>query len=149
VKSAMARMMQSSHIDRLLQSLVKSMQIVPDDADVVHDSRELPSSWLQNVVISASDAGHGWRCWMDCRLHVWLFVARLSLPLSRELGSPVLRVDFYRESGLSETANWGIDRRSRWRRAPVDAGEKGEHDVNDDEPSLTAIDFYRPDDIRS
>lgn len=138
------------HIDRLLQSLIKYLDIVPIDADAVHDYSELPSSWLRDVVLAAPGAGRNWRGWMDDRLRVWLFVAELALAPSRKLGAPVLQVNFYRESGLQESTYWAVDRHSTWRRCVVvvRSRQKPVPDWKADEPTLTDIDFYRPDAAR-
>ncbi len=133
------------HIDRLLQSLIKYLDIVPIDADAVHEYSELPSSWLKDVVLAAPGAGRSWRGWMDDRLRVWLFVAELALPPSRKLGAPVLQVNFYRESGLQESAYWAVDRHSNWRRCVVILRQRPGAERKPDEPTLTGIDFYRPD----
>jgi hypothetical protein len=104
------------HIDRLLQSLVMTLRDVPDYASVVHDRGELPS-YLQQFVSDATNMGQSWCCWADNGFfHIWLFIAELSLPLSRERGIPVLEVKCYREYGLKEIANWAIDRQGRWHR---------------------------------
>jgi hypothetical protein len=133
---------QPSHIDRLLRSLVRNMSVVPDDADAVHEPGELPAPWLRDIVVAAACAGDSWRCWMDGRLRLWLFVAKLSVPLSRAAGLPVLHVEFFRESGLSESADWAIDRQSRWHRCSISSPS---HESVADELTLTSIDFYRPD----
>jgi hypothetical protein len=102
------------HIDRLLQSLVMTLRDVPDYAHAVGDHDEL-SFELHQAIRDAIKAGQSWRCWADSGFfHVWLFIAELSLPLSREHGIPVLQVKCYREYGLKETAHWAIDRRARW-----------------------------------
>jgi hypothetical protein len=106
---------QPSHIDGLLKSLVKSMNIVPEDADEVHDRGELPSA-LQKAIITATKAGQSWCAWMDAAFHSWLFLGELSVPLSRELGSPVLQLRYHREHGLRETGIWLIDRQGKWHR---------------------------------
>jgi hypothetical protein len=108
-------MQQPSHIDGLLKSLVKSMSIVPDDADVVEDSSELPPD-LQKVISAATKAGQSSCAWTDAGFHVWLFVGEMSLPLSRERGSLVLEVKYHREHGLRETGTWVIDRNAKWHR---------------------------------
>jgi hypothetical protein len=135
------------HIDRLLQSLIKYLNIVPIDADAVHNYSELPSPWLKDVVLAAPGAGRSWRGWMDDRLHVWLFVAELALAPSRKLGAPVLEVKFYRENGLQESSYWAVDHQSNWRRCVVvfKSPQKPVSDRKPDEPTLTDIDFYRPD----
>jgi hypothetical protein len=66
--------------------------------------------------MEARKAGKSWRCWTDAGFHIWLFVGEMSLPLSRERGSPVLRVEHFREDGLRETNNWMIDRQGKWHR---------------------------------
>ena len=110
------------HIDRLLRSLVMTLRDVPDYASAVHDRGEL-SSKLQHVISDATKAGQSWCCWADSGFfHIWLFIAELSLPLSRERGIPVLKVKCYREYGLRETVNWAVDRQVRWRRLVVSAG---------------------------
>jgi hypothetical protein len=136
------------HIDRLLRSLIKFVDVVPIEADAVHEYSELPSSWLKDVVIAAPGAGRSWRGYMDDRLRVWLFVTELSLPLSRKLGAPVLQVSFYRESGLQERGYWSVDRHSTWRRVVIRSPKKPGPDQVSDEANLTAIDFYRPDAAR-
>ena len=136
------------HIDRLLRSLIKFVDAVPIEADVVHDYSELPSSWLKDVVIAAPGAGRTWRAYMDDRLRVWLFVTEMSLPLSRKLGAPVLQVSFYRESGLQERGYWSVDRHSTWRRVVIRSPKKPGADPVSDEANLTGIDFYRPDAAR-
>lgn len=133
------------HIDRLLRSLIKYLNLVPIEADAVHNYSELPSPWLRDVVLAAPGAGRSWRGWMDDQLRVWLFVAELSLAPSRKLGAPVLQVRFYRESGLQESAYWAVDRDSRWRRCVVIVRQRPGAGQTSDEPDLTDIDFYRPD----
>jgi len=136
------------HIDRLLQSLIKFLDIVPIEADAVHEYSELPSAWLKDIVIAAPGAGRNWRGWMDNGLRVWLFVTELSLPLSRRLGAPVLQVNFYRESGLQERGYWSVDRHSKWRRVVIRSSKKPGPEVASDEATLNSIDFYRPDAAR-
>ena len=136
------------HIDRLLRSLIKFVDVVPIEADTVNEYSELPSSWLKDVVIAAPSAGRTWRGYMDDRLRVWLFVTELSLPLSRKLGAPVLQVSFYRESGLQERGYWSVDRHSTWRRVVIRSPKKPGPDQASDEANLTGIDFYRPDAAR-
>jgi hypothetical protein len=106
---------QPSHIDGLLNSLVQRIGVVPEYADPVEDRSDLPSQ-LQKVVSAAIKAGQSWLAWAEGGLHYWLFVAEMSLPLSRERGSPVLQLKCYRERGLKETSIWFIDREAKWHR---------------------------------
>jgi hypothetical protein len=104
-----------SHIDGLLKSLVKSLAVLPEETNAITDRSELPAA-LQRVVMRAAKSGQSWVAWNDLGLHVWLFIAEMSLALSRERGSPVLQVKYYRETGLQETANWMVDRNAQWQR---------------------------------
>ena len=106
---------QPSHIDGLLKSLVKALAVLPGEANPVTDPGELPTA-LQRVVGQALKAGQSWMAWSDVGVRVWLFVAEMSLPLSRERGSPVLEVKHYQGDGLKETAYWVVDRQANWQR---------------------------------
>src|SRR5579862_8567270 len=106
---------QPSHIDGLLRSLVKSLAVLPDESNVVTKPSELPSA-LQRVVGQAIKSGQSWMAWQDNGVHVWLFVAEMSMPLSRERGSPVLEMKHYQGDGLKETAYWVVDRQANWQR---------------------------------
>jgi hypothetical protein len=105
----------SSHIERLLRSLVKSLGVVPEGMDASWNRSDLPWA-LQQVVIRAGKEGQSWCAWTDRGFQAWLFVGEMSLLLSRQRGSPVLRVKHYRESGLREAAAWLVDRQGNWHR---------------------------------
>jgi hypothetical protein len=127
----------SPHIDRLLQSLVKNLGDVPEYAEVVHDYSELPFK-LRNVIVDAIKAGHSWCCWAETNFHhIWLFIAEMSLPLSRERGTPVLRLRYYRDYGLRESATWVIDRQAKWHRWEISI------DVDPDAETLPAFSVKR------
>ncbi|MGH8142182.1 MAG: hypothetical protein ACREU2_06670 [Steroidobacteraceae bacterium] len=91
------------------------MDIVPKYADPIEDLSALPSA-LQKVAIAATKAGQSWVAWNDPGFHAWLFVGEMSMPLSRERGSPVVQMTYYREHGLRETGVWFIDREAKWHR---------------------------------
>jgi hypothetical protein len=103
----------SDHIERLLKSLVKSLQILPDETNRIQHLTELPPA-MQKVVQTAANLGHRWAAWRDAGPHVWLYVGQLSRLLSHRRGSPVLQVRHYRETGLVDTCNWVIDRSAKW-----------------------------------
>ena len=103
----------SDHIAGLIKSLVKSLNILPDETNPIQGSDELPPS-LQKVVSTANSLGHRWAAWRDAGPHVWLYVGQLSRLLSHKKGSPVLQVRHYRETGLVDTCNWIVDRKAKW-----------------------------------
>lgn len=103
----------SDHIQGLLRSLVKSLDILPDETNPVESPGELPPA-LQKAVTAATNLGHHWAAWRDAGAHVWLYVGQLSRLLSQKRGSPVLQVKHYRETGLVDTCNWVVDRRAKW-----------------------------------
>ncbi len=112
----------SHHIEGLLESLVRSINIVPAEARAVTDRSDL-SLPLQRIINKGTNVGMSWKCWTDKDLHVWLFVGGMLLGLSRQMGSPVLQVRQYRERGLPDTANWVIDRQANWRRCDAHDAE--------------------------
>ena len=103
---------QPSYIDGLMESLVKSLNVVPEDALPLYWN-ELPAA-MQELAREARKAGRSSCCWMLPGLHVWLFIGEMSLPLSRERGAPVLQLWYYRETGLIQTGHWFVDRRAHW-----------------------------------
>lgn len=106
---------QPTLVERLLQEFVRSASSLPTDAREIRDRSELPSK-MQKVIIQAIKAGMAWTCWTD-EYRTWLFIGEMSLPLSRERGSPVLQIKQYGEDGaLKDAASWVADRTSRWRR---------------------------------
>jgi hypothetical protein len=101
------------HIRGLLKSLVKSLNVLPDETNPIQATDELPPT-LQKVVAAATGLGHRWAAWRDAGPHVWLYVGQLSRMLSHRKGSPVLQVKHYRETGLVDTCNWVVDRNAKW-----------------------------------
>lgn len=106
---------QPSLVERLLQEFVRCARALPADAREIRDRSELPSK-VQRLIIQATNAGQAWSCWTD-DYRTWLFIGEMSMPLSRERGSPVLQVKQYMQDGsLTDAASWVADRTSRWRR---------------------------------
>ena len=103
----------AQYIKGLLNSLVTSLRVLPEESNRVRELNELPPA-LQKAVMAAARTGQSWAAWNDRRAHVWLYVAQMSLLLSQERGSPVLQVKHYRETGLVDTCNWVIDRDAKW-----------------------------------
>ena len=113
--TVMLRAMQlPSQTERLLESLLESLKLVPEDALPLYWS-ELPSA-LRQIVRHATAEGQVCCCWMGPGLHVWCFIGELSLELSRKHGVPVLHMKYYRESGLMLDDHWARDRHDNWHR---------------------------------
>jgi len=63
-----------------------------------------------------AEQGRVWACWTDGH-EIRLFTCEMSLPLSRERGTPVLVVSRYDEHGeLQDAGTWVADPEGKWRR---------------------------------
>ena len=108
-------MQQPSRIERLLEAYTTRGHVVPKDSYQIRDPEALPHS-LRRIVLQAGGEGRVWACWAH-GVHVWLFTAEMSLPLSRERGTPVLRVSRYNEEGeLTEVGLSLVDPDGHWSR---------------------------------
>jgi hypothetical protein len=106
---------QPSHIEKLLEALVSRANLLPKDCYQIRDPDALPSQ-LQRLIARAAQEGRVWRCWANS-YETCLFTSEMSLPLSRERGSPVLLVNRYRENGeLQDAGPWMSDSEGKWRR---------------------------------
>src|SRR5262245_9562678 len=109
---------QPSQLESMLGSLVVAQRWIPDDAPCVEDRSELPSH-LQKLVILAVKAEGAWRAWMS-HDGIRLFVAEMSLELSRERGRPVLKVSYYNdEARLQAYGLWVQLADGGWNRASL------------------------------
>lgn len=109
------KIQQPSRVHRLLEAFVSNANVLPEYCYQIRDRSAL-SSVLQQLVIQASRKEQAWCCWADDH-RIRLFTAEMSLPLSRERGSPVLEVNFYSEQGeLQDAGFWVFDREGTWRR---------------------------------
>jgi hypothetical protein len=107
------KIQQPSQLERLLEAFISRGDFVPREAYQVRDPRALPAA-LRKVGSQAIQQGHVWSCWAD-NFHFWLFTCEMSLSLSRERGSPVLKVSRYDETGeLTEAGTWTADGEGRW-----------------------------------
>lgn len=106
-----------SHVDELLLELVQSVaELIPEGAYQILDQASLPTA-LHPRVRYALHTGKSWACWVDDGGRAWLFLAEMSLPLSRESGTPVLQVDQYGEDGeVRDTARWIAASDGKWQR---------------------------------
>jgi len=105
---------QPSHIEKLLEALVSRASLLPKDSYQIRDPGALPPP-LQTLIAQAAQEGRVWRCWANS-YETCLFTCEMSLPRSRERGSPVLLVNRYSESGeLQEAGSWMSDQEGKWR----------------------------------
>jgi hypothetical protein len=108
------KIQQPSHVERLLEAFASRGDLLPKDCYQIRASGAL-SAQLQAVVEQAIQKGHVWACWADS-YHTWLFTCEMSLPLSRERGSPVLQVDVYDETGELKDAGVWVNQQGKWSR---------------------------------
>jgi hypothetical protein len=108
---------QPSEVEMLLHDLVvRGLGTLPDDAVRVHDLNQAPSA-VRRLIDTARHLGQSASCWTDGRKCFYLYIAEMSLPMSRERREPVLRVEHLQEDGqLAASGWWFIDRRGSWRR---------------------------------
>ena len=105
---------QPSHIEKLLEALVSRASLLPKDSYQIRDPGALPPP-LQTLIAQAAQEGRVWRCCANS-YETCLFTCEMSLPRSRERGSPVLLVNRYSESGeLQEAGSWMSDQEGKWR----------------------------------
>jgi hypothetical protein len=106
-----------SHVDELLTELVQSVdELIPEGAYQILDQASLPTA-LNRLARYAVFKGHSWACWVDDSGHAWLFLAEMSLTLSRERGVPVLQVDQYGEDGqMRDSGKWIAAHDGKWQR---------------------------------
>ena len=100
-----------AHVERLLETLVRRGNLVPQDSWQIRDPKALPKD-LTKKAIQASEQGRVWSCWAQT-FHTWLITADMPLALSREHGTPVLRVDMYGDNGLKDSGLLGARSRRK------------------------------------
>ena len=94
-----------SALDALLGSIVASQHWVTPEAPRISVLRDLPSA-LQKLAIKAVKGDGAWQAWTSYD-GIRLFVAEMSLDLSRERGFPVLKVSYYDdEAQLQKHGVW-------------------------------------------
>lgn len=109
------RIQEPSRIENLLEAFISRARILPENAYQIRDARELPAG-LQAVVTRSTDQGQVWSCWAR-GAELWLFTCDMSLPLSRERGTPVLLVRVYGEDAeVKDSGTWRYDPLGTWSR---------------------------------
>ena len=121
-------------VDRLLHEVVQSIAILPEGAMLL-ERYEL-SAPLRRIVAMATNIGQSWAAWGDAGGNVWLIVAQVSRPLSRERVAPVLQIDRYDAHGeTQDTGRWVRDGQAHWRRSGRIGAEHQMKGVSSDEGS--------------
>jgi hypothetical protein len=109
------RIQRPSRVEQLLELFVVRMNRVTQRAYQIRDPSGL-SGILQDLVRQARGKHKVWSAWTDDH-NTWLFMAEMSLPLSRERGIPVLEIHVYSEHGeLQEAGIWAQDKLGTWHR---------------------------------
>jgi hypothetical protein len=106
---------QPLHLERLLDAYITRSDVVPKDSYQIRDPNAVVAP-LRRILLRAGEEGRVWACWAY-GVQQWLFTADMSLPLSRERGTPVLSIDRYSEDGeLIETGAWVVGPDGLWQR---------------------------------
>jgi hypothetical protein len=109
------RIQEPSRVERLLEAYISRSGVVPESAYQVRDRSELPAR-VQTILSRAIAQGQVWSGWAR-GVQVWLFTCEMSLPLSRERGTPVLTVSCYNEDGeVMDSGTWRYDPQGSWSR---------------------------------
>jgi hypothetical protein len=109
------RIQQPSRVESLLEAYISRARILPEGAYQVRDRHELPNR-VQTIVSRAKAQGHVWSGWAR-GAQLWLFTCEMSLPLSRERGTPVLIVRLHNEDGeVIDSGTWRYDPLGTWSR---------------------------------
>ena len=109
---------QPSRLEALLESLIRSQKWVPPDASRVVDRSELPLV-LQKLAAKTMKAGDAWWAWSTYD-GIRIFITEMSLELSRERGSPALKVSYYNSQGkLRQYSHWIQLTDGTWQRCTV------------------------------
>jgi hypothetical protein len=105
-----------SEVGELLESYISQSDVVPRGSYQIHEPRSIPRE-ARKILTQAVKEGQTWSCWAH-GLHTWLFTCNMSLPLSRERGSPVLQVSLYGEDGgLQDCGTWTPNQQGKWCRS--------------------------------
>lgn len=102
-------------LERLLDAYITRNDLVPKSSYQIRDPSAVMVP-LRRILRRAAEEGRVWACWA-CDIQQWLFTADMSLPLSRERGTPVLSINRYGEDGeLKEAGIWLVGPDGSWQR---------------------------------
>jgi hypothetical protein len=99
---------ETGRLEALLESLVRSLGFLPENAERLTDRARLPDP-LQRIAENAE--GKAWCAWQDGG-RLWFYSAEMSLSQSREKGKAVLRVTSYSPEGEIVDSGWWMRSKS-------------------------------------
>jgi hypothetical protein len=115
VETVRLRKLQRPQVERLLEAYISRSHVLPKGSYQIRDPGSVPRG-LQPVLGQATEQGKVWSCWANSA-ETWLFTCELSLPLSRERGTPVLHVSLHGKDGVLKDADtWTTDSYGTWHR---------------------------------
>ena len=103
-----------SEVERLLQLCIASAGLLPQDAQPIRAPESVPPE-VRRLLTQASERGWVWCCFAQGE-RTWLFTAEMSLPLSRQRGTPVLQIRCYNDELIESIGTWTTDPRGAWHR---------------------------------
>jgi hypothetical protein len=108
------RLQHPSEVERLLELYISSRGLLPQSAYPIREVEGVPKE-LRRVLTQAKESGGAWSCWAQ-GVRTWVFIAEMSLALSRERGTPVLHIKCYSDDLLEDSGTWTTDQRGVWHR---------------------------------
>lgn len=110
------RRIRPPHVERLLEACISRSNLLPQGSYQLRDPDSVPEG-LRRILREATEEGKVWLCWANGS-DTWLFTCEMSLPLSRERGTPVLCVNLHGSDGaLKDSGTWATDPQGAWRRS--------------------------------
>jgi hypothetical protein len=107
-----------SRLGTLLESLVTGQQWVSPGAPRLVAQTELPAA-LQRLAVNVVRVDGAWRAWTSYD-GIRLFIAEISLELSRERGRPALKISYYNDLGeLQKYSHWILLSNDAWQQCAV------------------------------
>jgi hypothetical protein len=110
------KIQQPSKVERLLEACISRSNVLPKGCYQIRDPGSVPQG-LKLILNQATAQGKVWSCWTNSS-DTWLFTCEMSLPLSRERGTPVLQVSRHDKDGaLSDSGTWTTNPQGTWCRS--------------------------------
>jgi hypothetical protein len=115
VETLRLRRIRLPQVGRLLEACIARSNLLPKGAYQIRNPGSVPAG-LRRILSEATEEGKVWSCWTD-NSETWLFTAEMSLPLSRQRGTPVLYLSLHHGDGaLRDLHTWTTDAQGTWHR---------------------------------